>query len=64
MLKYINFRTNQTNACPQCQSENVIVEEYYICKKQCGCVVYCKDCNFAVMKRTTKRAIRKWNKGC
>jgi hypothetical protein len=48
--------------CPHCLNDASTIAEEFICGIQTKCTLRCAICGFTLTARTTKKAIKKWNK--
>jgi hypothetical protein len=56
--------TDSINPCPHCLNDmTVIREEFVFGIIQIECKLKCCVCGFTLKERTTKKAIKKWNRG-
>lgn len=55
--------TDDISRCPSCFNDMTAISEEFVCGIQTKCILRCCVCGFTLKERTTKKAIKKWNKG-
>ena len=52
----------KSKPCPNCGSNETTIKEDFLWRIQTECKLRCLDCGFTLIKRTTKKAVKKWNR--
>lgn len=54
--------TDKLKPCPECHNDATAIGEEFVFGIQTKCELECCVCGFTITARTTKKAIKKWNR--